>query len=72
MPKTIRLHFDVDQEMADVLQQQSLKTGASIGELCRRAIRLAWFADKQSARDHNAEAKDASGVLLRRTVKLLI
>lgn len=40
-----------------LLREKSAITGASVGELIRRALRLSFFADQQSAKECAGEPK---------------
>jgi Ribbon-helix-helix protein, copG family len=45
MKKEVRIVIHADRKMADALKQRALETGVPVGELVRRAVRLAEFAD---------------------------
>ena len=48
--KNKRVVIWVDAEMHEDLKRRAAQTGARVGELVRRAIRLGQYADAQGAR----------------------
>lgn len=45
-----RLHVRVDAEIADWLASESIRTGAPVGELIRRAVRIAKYGEAQTSK----------------------
>lgn len=54
-----RITFYAASDLVDALRDRAERTGAPIGELVRRAIRMSFFADRQSAAESATFSKRA-------------